>query len=146
MNTNLKLWFGGYLSLFIYALFLLPFFDMKHHSPKSQLCGSGRADDTCNRHLFFLLVYHPPSLFLFYKSSASPVSPCGFVVGVNIFLCSCAWVTHDSVLTDRIISSPVTMIGSGMNTITKPGQPKSSLESLLQTSNMRYSRPTVGPQ
>lgn len=34
---------------FIHALFLSPSFDMKHLSPKFQLYGSGRADDTCNR-------------------------------------------------------------------------------------------------
>ena len=39
-----------------------PLFDRKHLCPRFQLCGSGRADDTYNRHLLLLLVHHSAPL------------------------------------------------------------------------------------
>ena len=84
-----------------------PLFDRKHLCPRFQLCGSGRADDTYNRHLLLLLVHHsaPPLLFLFYKPFSSPVNPSDFVAGADISLHLCVWVVHDPVLTNQIISS-----------------------------------------
>ena len=50
-----------------------PLFDIKHLCPRFQLCGSGRADDTYNRHLFLLLVHHSAPLPCFSFTNPSPL-------------------------------------------------------------------------